>query len=224
MKRGFSLLETVLATGFLALVTLLAFSLFGSGSRSLQLTVLRQDLQTQAQRTRMLFDRDVRRGSELVLSVANGAARQTVSVFGGTVQRDALAVATLDDWLTPASYDPVDSRPLWDQYVVYYATTEPEGRLIRQVIQSGAPPYTGPLPLGPAQLDDDPAVNAGTIVTTQVLATSVDAFEVLVNPDGIVEASLRLRRAGMKRPDGAENADESLELDFFIRPENSPPS
>lgn len=207
---------------------LLAFALFELGSRSFRLGSMRHGLQSDARRAAALLDQDLRRsdyGTVKVLDSGVNPSLQVLSTSGALVERDGVCLAGLSDWLSGASYDALSSRPLWDEYIVYYATTEAAGgRLIRQVLIPPTAPYSTPYAgfTVAASLNLNPVLNAGGVRNTQTLSQHVEELKIVPDaPTQSLQVSLKLRDTGGSKVGTTGRLDESLQLTFQIHPENT---
>ena len=217
MKRGQTLLETILAMSLLMMVVAAIFSVFDLGQGSFHLSVMRNDLQNQGRGALVWLERDVIQTALSNLAVADGPAR---SVNGSA--RHAVCVTGLDDWTEPANFDPVSGLPRWNRYLVYYATTEPEGRLIRLEV-SLASNINGAWSDFVNYLDNDPesmSLPSGYVLEGyRVLARDVREFR-LAPEDETLLFELQLRRREAARMTGSEARDETLELHLEATPLN----
>ena len=228
MKRAFSLVEMVLSCALLSLATLVAFALFQFGNQAFRLGNLRNNLQGEARRVSGRLESDLRRADftlTTVLNKGNLPAREVLSSSGQLVQRDAICVPGLSSWTAASSYDGVTGLPLWDQYHVYYATTEADGgRIIRQTVQPAGFPYTSAwAAFGATSLQNTPNLNTGPILATETLAQQVEEFHLAVGtaPNSF-SVSLRFRGTGGRKPGTGKRLDESLQVQFQFRAENTP--
>ncbi len=221
MRRGFTLIELVVAIFLLFLIlstTILAFYL---GTRSFHHAILRQGLQGDTQKLAVLLGRDVRLTDYHSAFIV---PRTYITADGDSVQRDGLAIAALSDWQDPNRFDPVTGLPLWDRYVVYYATDDADsGALIRQVIDPGAPTNGVPYFALGSNLLTDPTLNSGHFAHT-VISDQVHHFELsLSDSSASLEVRLVLRRAGARRAGSGEVVDEALESEFSLTARNTFP-
>jgi type II secretory pathway pseudopilin PulG len=215
MRRssGLSLIETIVAMSILAFVMGAVFLAFTQSSRTFRHALLRQGLQGDAVKMESLLGRDIR-VTDYHSNITT--SRSFTTSDGRVVRRDGLSVAALSDWDDPTKFDSVTGLPLWDQYIVYYATDgEDEGRLIRQVVDGGGPtngfPYFGLS----GNMATDPLINSNALSTT-LISSQVDHFEV-ASDDGTqgLDIILRLRRRGERRRSGGEEkVDETLETRY----------
>lgn len=190
------------------------FGVFHLGSGAFRVSVLRQDLQSKARQVLSRLERELVQSSLGTLSVDDSPAR-LVPVDGGNVRRQALCLAALADWNDLTLYDPNTGAPEWNRYVLYHATREPQGRLIRTEIEPAAvvagpwPEFTSfVLPEGPV---------AG--LSSAVVADEVLEFSIV--PDGkALVCSLKLRRQSGDRLGGQKPRDEVYQLDIEARPRN----
>ena len=212
-SRGLSLIETIVCFAILTFIMGAILIAFTHSSRSFRHALLRQGLQGDAIKLETLLGRDVRMTNFYSNIVVN---RPFTTSGGRLVNRDGLSVAAMDDWDNPANYDPVTSLPLWNQYIVYYATNDGDfGKLYRQLIDPGAPTGGLPYPTLSANMRNDPSLNLD-VITTNLISSQVD--DLSIRPDDNtqgMEVVLRLRRRGeRRRAGGEEKVDETLEAQF----------
>lgn len=211
MKRGFSLTELVLTTALFGLISLLVFSMLLSGSRSFHIVMSRSTLQGELNRTLARLQGEVRRSSAGLASLVRGSDRQ----LNGQ-SRDGICISSLRDWRSAASYD-MDGTPQWDEFVLYYATLQNPGRLLRRAYRPAGAPFSEPM-VGLAAathlLDQgDPE--------TSVLAQHVEEFRLVYDGgSAILEASLRLRRRAGRTPEGNRVNEERVEAACRLRLNN----
>lgn len=229
-RRGLSIVEVVLSLMILSMVMLGIFGVFDMGSHSFQFASLRQGLQSEARLSWILLRDDLRLSTYTSIT----SLPRTVSVVvpgqetagPQTLDRDGLSFATVEDWSASTALDQYTGFPNFDSYLVYYASSEPEGRLIRQLVR---PATTGPYPYGSFSvsnsMNDIPLSNSNLVSnTTRILSNRVLSFQARVDaPKRMVHAVLRFRGHGGKRPVGSKEADETLELRVDLAPENTYP-
>lgn len=212
-QNGLSLLETMVSMSILAFVMGAVFLAFTESSRTFQHSLLRQGLQGDAAKMESLVGRDVRISDFYTRAIID---RSFTTSDGRVVERDGFSVAALSDWDEPTNFDSVTGLPLWNQYVVYYATNdEDSGRLVRQLVDgagsTGGAPYLGLA----TNMSNDPSLN-GNVLTSTLVSSQVDEFRVDAD-DGTHALEIRLklrRRDGRRRSGGEEKVDETLEVRF----------
>ncbi len=226
-RRGFTLLEamfTVLIMG--GLIAILA-GVFSIASSNFKLGTTRLQLQGELRRILAPLRRDLRNSSfhstATVEGSASVAARPPDAAPTVTVRRDGLSMAGLKEPGRDSSYQADDGKPLWDCYLLYFATLDnPNGKLVRAVLDDSPPrPLAKPLnPFTTANLSmSDPALVANGL---RVLSEQVLAFEVeLEPPTQMVHAHIKLRGKEGRR-EGKSTA-EILEVKISLRPANTWP-
>lgn len=156
-------------------------------------------------------------------------------------QRDVVSFATLEDWRdrTDGNNFHLDTgAPLWNQYLVFYATLEePVGRLVRMRLDPNPPPEA-PRAIPMSDLDDlhnnNPTLNTfdGGAPPYIVLSKNVVEFKFTPGLDGAgketgeFEATLKLKQKSAK---SAVESHRLREFDYYeiqvsVRPENSFPN
>lgn len=199
----------------LGTLLLLIFGSFGMATSLFQDTDVRQSAENQLRGIKLLLQRDLEL-SDFWLN--NSLERSTPDGW-----RDALSVSALGDWDNPANFDGASDRPLWNRYVVWYATQEPDARLYRQVVEPGGlitVPYAG-LSTNLSDLNPDGNANA---LYTRLMSNRVRNFQVTSRlQNGTVRVGLRLRAEGSRRPNTATRTVENLELVMTFHPRNTFP-
>lgn len=177
------------------LLNILVFALLQSGARSFGITMSRSTLQGELSRALARLQGEVRRSSASLVSVSRDPAR---------FNRDGVSLCGLRDWRASASYSP-EGSPLWDEYLVYYATTESPGRLLRRVDHPAGAPYTRPLPS--FAMPDNPAGS-----DSSVLAQHVEEFKLAYDGgSSSLGVSLLLRRRAGLTPEGRRVNEERVQ-------------
>ena len=221
MKRGFSMIELLIAGLIMGLILLVVFGAFIYGTRSFRQAVLRSGLQGDSQKTTVKLGRDVRLSD---FHSGFHVTRTLATSDGRLVNRDALAVAALSDWADGTKFDPVTALPMWDQHIVYYATNDGDkGRLIRQVIDPGGPTGGAKYFALNANINNDPALNS-SVFSSEILSQDVDSFRAeVVDANEAIEVTLILRREQSQRAGNGEPIQESLESQYSLTARNTFP-
>ena len=230
LARGLSVIEVVFSLAILSVVMVGIFGVFHLGSQSFQHATLRQSLQSEARISWITLRDDLRHST--YTSVTDLARPVSVVVPGQenqgaqTLDRDGISFATVKNWNAPNALDPLLGFPNFDSYVVYYATTHPEGRLVRQLVEPstvGQFPYSGFSVL--TGMNDNPVANSNAVNGyTRILSSHLLSFKARRDPAlRMVRLSLRFRGHGGRTPAGAKQADETLELRLDLSPENTYP-
>jgi Prokaryotic N-terminal methylation motif len=217
--HGFTLLELLISMSLLMVLLLLVFGAFDLGTRIFQESSVRQSAETQLRSIKVLMERDAK--------LANFWYTNEVSRPSVDGQRDALSLPSVSDWKDPASYDAATRRPLWDRYIVWYATLGPKGSLYRQVVE---PTLAGPSLIAPygalsANLSDSNPLSNADVVFSRVLSENVLDFEVTTKyQNGTVQAKVRLLSEGGKRAMGSDRTQDNLEVTLVFQPKNTWPA
>lgn len=227
--RAFSLLELSVSMAILSLVLLGIFGIFEVGQSTFHYASLRQGLQSEARIAFYSMSNDLRHSSFVTAT----AQPRTVSVIlprqekrgPQTLDRDGLCMAGVQDWGSPGAVDPLTGFPNFDCYVVYYATTEPEGRLIRQIVK---PALLGPYPNAQFSvansMRDTPLTNANRVGLTRTLSSRLLSLRARRdNATRLINVRLRFRGMGANRPGSPAKADETFEMSLKTFPENTYP-
>ncbi|MBX3172613.1 MAG: hypothetical protein KF760_34740 [Candidatus Eremiobacteraeota bacterium] len=199
MKKGATLLETLVACAVLSLLMIALFALFRMGTRMFQLSITRQGLEGEARRVSAWLEKDLRR------TVAASTVLDT-----SRPQRHGLCCPTLARWDLPTSYSPQSGLPDWDRYLSYYANNT--GHLYRCLYHPGAAKAHHPwAAFDPAaHLREDPGLNSNQ-ESYQTLADDVQ--ELTFGTDG---KSLMVKLI-------LEKQAKTSELRLEIRPQNQEP-
>lgn len=223
-RRAFTLIEVLVVLSMVGLVLTTAFLVFRMGSRGFQRAVNKTGTLGELHRVTRAFQRDIK----LTHFYSAAAHNRTVSVSQGTVDRDGLAIAGLSDWRDPDRFEGGTGLPKWDRWVLFYATREESGRLVRLEIARNRPSPGNWYPLKPFSnlpalmvqkpVELEPALRVG------VLSQSVRAFSVELEPSRrLVKLELKLADQGGKRMTSEQKVEGVLETDFEISPMNSYP-
>lgn len=218
-ERGLALIELIISLAMLSLLLLLIFSTFELGTRLFRDTTTRQSSEMELRGIRLMLERDV--------NLSNFWYSNTVEREIGGSRRDALSLVSLSNWDDSTLYDPTTKRPAWNRYIVWYATGEPKGRLIRQALApslGGSPYFTQPYGALPLNLSDDPMSNAN-LVYSRELTQNLREFRTQTRlQNGTIETHIRLQASGSKRPQSTENTEDHLEVTLTFQPKNSWPA
>jgi hypothetical protein len=212
--------------GMLALLTGLLYAAFEVGTRVFRDTSVRASSENQFRGIKLLFERDVHH-TNIWLVNKNGTPR-TVTVDGQDYQRDALSMGTLSDWNDPANFDDVGlaatHRPLYNRYIVWYATTDtPRGSLFRQLVDPAGTVITTPYNVLGTNLRADPSLN-DNVVYTRVMSEDLLGFETDFRfQDGTLSAKVTLQAEGGLRPGTQTRTRENLQVRFTFQPKNNFP-
>lgn len=231
-SRGFSVLELVVASSLFLFLLGIVFFLFRYGTRAFATANQRQGVQVEALRVMDSLQADLKRTASQSVSFLTGPSR-TRTLGTVTVHRDAICLIGLKDWsnsYNPENFDESGSRPKWNRYWIYYATTDKDrGEMVRLKVDPE------PAPGSPSQIqilhfaalcNDNPALNsfAGVTPAHSYLCHNVYDFSVSKERNKSFRISLKLQERRQLRPDGGKvEGLETYQLQMVVRPENTYP-
>ena len=198
-RKGYTLIELVVAMGVLAILSIALFEAFDFGSRSFREANTRQNAQGALTRAYSVLRGELRRSHFRSISVVE---RATI-VEEEEVRRDALSLGGVKDWHDPESYDELNGVPKWNRFIIFYGTMD--GKLVRSTVdlENGDP---SPVPFydldGERYLKDDPSTNTGYQTSYRVISESLREFECTLYPGtdtGRVECALEIDRRGREK-------------------------
>ncbi len=233
-QRGFALIEVIVASALFMVLSGLIFSFFSYGARSFQHVNSKHGLQMDALRVIESLQTELKRSALGSVTLRNDSTRAAL-VDGETVSRDVVNFATLQSWqdrTNSINFDLQTGVPKWNRYLTFYATTEPEGQLIRHRVDPNPPPET-PLPISRDDFAslyyDDPSVNLFDGARPQYIALCKNVHEFSIErPLGessfLVHLKLKERHTSSPQYGGQRRAYDYYELALTIRPENSFPN
>ena len=223
MRRGFSLIELILASALLSMALVATFGIFNMGQRTFQYTSLRHGLQSEARRIALQIQQDVRLSHLGTTALRTRSVNLTVPGWESqgpqTLSRDGVCFASVRDWSQPSSIDPITGFPNYNCYLVYYATSTPEGHLIRQML---VPPNVGTFPFNGYTLNDNPASNSHALGAARILSRQVLSTAIKISTS-MIEFEIKLRGRGGMRPGTSKQSDETYEISLKVKPENTYP-
>jgi prepilin-type N-terminal cleavage/methylation domain-containing protein len=213
-KRGFTLVEILLAMGLLSLLSIGLFSAFDYGATAFRHATSQQENQGALTRAYTTLRDDLRQTHFRSVSVK----QRTVEVEGEHLSRDGLCFGGLKDWDAEESFDAVNGLPKWDRYLLYYATQK--GLLVRSEIDPAFPDFS-PAPFGSLDetehMQEDPAFNAGNQIAYKIVTNTVKEFAVELDPGSdtvLVSCVLKLRH---------RDRTDLTEFELEISPQNTWP-
>lgn len=246
---GTTLIEALITTLVFSVVSFAVFAVFNMGSNNWKLMVMRHGMQADGRKALSMLEADLRRTHYSSVNIDNSSGR-FVTVGSSTYERSSLCMAGLDDWKTITNYDSASSRPIWNRYILYYATKEtarqgsenlgPSGRFLRILINPctpGIPPCSSigqfayvNLTSVISSLDADPdawlAANssgANPLVVSYSSLADVNFFA--ANKDDIhkiVQLTFQTRKKTTLAEQGARGQGyETLQLNLNLAPQNS---
>lgn len=184
-KRGFSLIELLLASSLLVLVMALVMVAFRYGVDAFHRANLQQGAAGEVARIVASLRRDLRRAHVRTVTVLSRD-------HSSGQPRDAICIGTLQDWNAVSSFDGVNGLPKWDRYVSYYATME--GKIYRSHLDPSSPDFS-PVPFAPyseSYLSEDASLNPSEQTGYVLLSDQVEDFECAVNGN-YVQVRIRVK-------------------------------
>lgn len=210
-----------MAALILSMALLICFQLFQWGTRVAMQGQMRAGIQGEGRRILLGIRTELMRSDFTTLDTLS---RTVPNAEGQMVARGALSSATLRNWSDPASFDSDSALPLWDRYIVIYATTTNPGLLVKQLYSPAGRvvPYAGTLGGLSGLLNNDPSLNANALQRA-TLGQSIESFQVSSDDQSKnVHLEIMLAaRGGRKGESGKLN--ERHQLKFDVRLENSGP-
>lgn len=212
----------LIALTMLSLLLGLIFAAFGMSTRIFSESSLRQSSEQQLKAIRVLLERDLELTNFWLTNVTN---RDLVD--GGA--RDGLSMVGLSEWNNASLYQSDSQRPAWDRQLVWYATTGPTGKLVRQV--------AAPAPVAPSTYLDSPYQALSTnlsdsapegnadVLSTRYLSEDVLSFNVSQRPqNATIKVGLHLRKGGgANRTQGMAKVEDHFEVIWTLLPKNTWP-
>ncbi|MBS2036270.1 hypothetical protein JST97_14865 [bacterium] len=222
MKRGFSVLEAVLACALFSLASLCLFGLMQFGFRAFSMGGQRMGLQAEQEAILMHLRADLEFTTVSSLRVADGGPRNVVvplSVGPTNEPRHQLCCCGLTDWNAKNNYNPQSGLPNWDLYLIYQADLAPQGSLFR--VEMGPvyyandegwnqfSSYSAAFPNLPPGLG---ANVAGLVVRRrQRLSSNLLGFEVTKASSDLVVRLLLFNSSAYRDPAGGSRRSQVLE-------------
>lgn len=224
-KKAFSLMEAIVVLSLVGLVVGGSFLVFRMGSRGFQQAVSKTGTIGDVHRITRALEHDI----SLSHFYSATAKHRTIPPDDGGMRRDGLAVVGLGAWGDAGSFEVGTGLPKWDRWLLFYATKEPRGRMVRIELERPPPgvgggyyPVSSLSGLG-ALLKDNPLdVPDSLRVTT--LSKSVHDFQVELDTySRLVNLRLTLFNEGGKQMTSETKVEDYLESQFEISPMNSYP-
>lgn len=228
-RSAFTLLETLIGVVLLGGLIVVVFAVFAVGASGFKLGTARLDLQSEVRRIMTPLRQDLRNSS--FQSISSVAVSRNVPAHPPNTQplipahRDGLCFNGLQQILKDSSYDSNSGFPLWDCYVVYFASLdEPDGKMIRMVLQDPTPASTLSVPrsLSPSDLSlSNPDLLNRNI---RVLSNRVLEFEATLDQSNqLVRIHLKVRSPAGHTNMGRRSTVEVVEISTSVRPANTWP-
>ena len=176
---GGTLIETMISVAIFAVLVLSVFAVFQIGNENWSLMVVDHSLQTDGRKAAIVLERSLESTAFSDVQPSYNSINPTNSSNSGyTIPRDAIAMPAVDNWSNPFNFDPKLGLPIWDEFVIYMATTQTDsygnGELLEITIgysncDANPPPpnncldpyISGTTPLNLSSLDGE----VGTIVS-----------------------------------------------------------
>lgn len=207
-KRGFSLPEILLSCLLLSIFLVLIFAFLRSGLGTVLQTQRRGGVLAEARRAALALEK------ELAQTAAESV--QTVQRLDASnvYRRDAICLAQLSDWNSSSSFSPDSGQPLWDRYVIFYASRVFDGVLVRADISSSSPvtgPYTA---FASLNLPDD-AQAVAPIHSARIVCDSVRELS-FATKSGTVSVRLLFEHVGLDSQGSRKTENYELQTDINI--------
>lgn len=207
-------MEMLFALGIFSLFIGGMFAIFSRGYQAFHFLSARQSVQGELLRLKAVMGSDF--GKTHYRSV--GSFQRDITLGDEEVSRDIACCLALDDWTDPDNFRDPTSIPLWNRYIVYRSSLEPEGQLERLVV---APEGEVPFRVRPMlDLDDFDA----PIKSEKVLSSKVKSFDCRV--EGYLQkviVTLVIVDGGGKRGLDSQDSKESFKAEFSWLPHNTVP-
>jgi hypothetical protein len=215
-RRAFSLLETLISVGILGGIMLLLCVIFEVGSHGFKVGTARLNLQSELRRIIQPLRRDLRNTSF--------PSVRTLARSAGPNQRGGVSCNGLTDTLSTGQYEAGSGLPLWNCYIVYFATLdEPVGKMVRGMLTDPSRD-TVASPLAAFTEAELSISNPGWIEDTpRVLSDHVQHFSASLNgADQLITLQLRLQGAA-GRTELGQSLAEVLEVELVVQAANTWP-
>ena len=129
---GGTLIETMISVAIFAVLVLSVFAVFQIGNENWSLMVVDHSLQNDGREAVAFLQKDLESTALNSVDVDSETTNTTanIPVIGGAsgatypVPRDAVAMVGLDNWSDPDNFDSTLGLPIWDEYIIYLATTQ----------------------------------------------------------------------------------------------------
>ncbi len=204
----------------LSMALLVCFELFQWGSRAALLGQARAGLESEGRRVLLAVRMELLRSD--FGGLETDSTRTTTNPEGQTVARHALSLPCLENWSDGSKFNTSSAAPLWDRYMVLYATRANPGLLAKQYYKPAGAPYQGPMGNLSALLSDNPTFNPG-YSSLQVLSKNIESFQLSSDElSKVVQLNVTLARRGGRKADKA-GLNERHQLNLAVRLENSGP-
>jgi hypothetical protein len=228
--RAHSLPELMFGIQLLLVIVVCLFIMFRFGSRSFQLAVTRQGIEGEARRVAALIENDLLNSHYQSINIIRRTFNVDIDNDGEkelAVARYGVCMVGLRGWDEPGNFDFVTGMPIWNEHIVYYATDEEEGRLIRQIIRPPGGAKVSQYRLLTFSSANNMNLNPATNRNQQsyiTLSTHVLDFNAATeNSNQAVRVALKLRGKNVRRATSDKRVDETFQMERRITPENTFP-
>lgn len=205
----------------LGALLLLLFGAFSMSTRVFSESTLRQSAEQQLKTIRILLERDLELTSFWLI-------KEDARTLGDGTSRDGVAMVGLSEWNDSSLFQSGTQRPAWNRQLVWYATEETPGRLIRQVV---APPPPAPSTYlnQPYEALADNRSNVSPesnhhVHSTRYLSAGVTDFKVTSKlSNATLEVKLHLQQKGNYRAQSMAKTENHLQVLWIFCPKNTWP-
>ena len=221
-RTGFSLIELVVSMAALAFIFAIVFLLFTYGHNGYAALNARQGVQASALKARLSLERD--------LGLSHFDSVGVVNRVEAGEERDIACLLALSNWNDDSLFA-ANGFPKWDREVVYYATLEPRGRLMRAVLEPPIPSGLSCLRIAPMDADllstveQDSPPSELCLAERQEVIRGVREFSVTADETHqLITVRLLVRDVSGRRPgQGSARVEEDFEAVFQLDPLNTSP-
>ncbi|MBN9413980.1 MAG: prepilin-type N-terminal cleavage/methylation domain-containing protein [Candidatus Eremiobacteraeota bacterium] len=229
IRRGFTLLESLITIAVMGGLVLMVFAVFEVGVTGFKVGGNRLDLQGDLRRVLTPLRKDLQNSSFQSVSTVSVTAdniplKPPNPSPAATVQRDGLCMNGLRNSQDDDSYDNVSGLPIWDCFVCYFATQDsPDGKMVRMLLRDPSRDTLGiPRPLSPSDLSlSNPDLLASNV---RVLSDQIMEFGAVLDPaNQLVRLHLKLRSKVGRQQMGGRSLVEILEIETTVDPANTNP-
>lgn len=166
---GGTLIETMISVAIFAVLVLSVFAVFQIGNENWNLMVVDHSLQNDGRKAATVLERSLESTAfSDAQYIPNSIAptNSSNSGLGYRIPRDAIAMPAVDNWSNPFNFDPKLGLPIWDEFVIYMATTQTDsygnGELLEITIGYSSCDTNPPPPTPPPNNCLDPYISGTT--------------------------------------------------------------
>ncbi|MFN8610519.1 MAG: prepilin-type N-terminal cleavage/methylation domain-containing protein [Vulcanimicrobiota bacterium] len=228
MRRGFTLLESLVTIAVFGGLVVFLFGVFSVGASGFKVGTNRLELQSEMRRVLTPLRKDLQNSSfQTMSSVAvstNVPQNPPFPSPGLDVQRDGICMNGLRNLNSESSYDSETGLPVWDCFICYFGTLDsPDGKMVRMLLRDPSHDVVGTprsLSAGDLSLSNPDLLNGGV----KVLSDELMEFGVsLDNSNQLVRLHLKLRSKAGHQQMGGRSLVEVLEIQTTVDPINTHP-